>query len=80
MNNKIDIKSAMIGLGIGVLAMLGVAATSSSGSNGRYQIIGIGNHGVIIDTDTGQTWQASLPDGVTRTDAEFSQAKTRDKN
>ena len=80
MNNKIDIKSAVIGLGIGILAMLGIAATSSSGSSGRYQIIGIGNHGVIIDTDTGQTWQSSLPDNVIRTDVGFSQAKNRDKD
>jgi hypothetical protein len=54
MNTKIDIKSALIGLGIGVLVTVGIAAGSASGTVGRYQIAGTASHGLVIDTATGQ--------------------------
>jgi hypothetical protein len=80
MNSKIEIKSVILGLGVGVLVMLGVAATSSSPSFGRYQLVAVGSHGLIIDTDTGRVWEASFPDNVNRTDPHFFQPKTGDKN
>ena len=79
MNTKIDIKSALVGLAIGVLITLGVAATSSPGSVGRYQIAGTGNHGLIIDTATGQVWRAYFPSNGGNTDTDFFTAKTGEK-
>jgi hypothetical protein len=69
MNTKIDIKSAVIGLAVGALVTLGVAATTSSGSSvGRYQIVSNvsnggqgGSQSLIIDTLTGKAWSAYLP-------------------
>jgi hypothetical protein len=79
MNIKIDIKSASIGLGIGVLVMLGIAAASSPGSIGRYQVAGTANHAVIIDTATGQAWSTFLMTSGGRTDGDFYQPKTGEK-
>jgi hypothetical protein len=82
MNTKIDIKSAVIGLAVGVLVTLGVAATTSSGNSvGRYQIVSNVNNGgqggsfsLVIDTLTGKVWSAySAPGG--RTDDDFFQPK-----
>jgi hypothetical protein len=76
MNTKIDIKSAVFGLGAGVLVMLGIAAMPSSrDANGRYQVAGVGNHGLVLDTATGQVWRAyfSTTEGIT--DGDFFKAK-----
>ncbi len=82
MKTKIDIKSAVIGLAVGALVTLGVAATTSSGSSvGRYQLVSNVNSGgqggsfsLIIDTQTGKVWSAySLPTG--QSDADFFQPK-----
>jgi hypothetical protein len=72
MNTKIDIKSAGLGLGIGILVMLGVAATSSRDANG-------GNHGLVIDTATGQVWTGYFSSTEGNTDADFLRAKIDDK-
>ena len=74
MNTKIDIKSALIGLGTGVLIMVGVGA-ASSGSAGRYQIAGTANHGMVMDTVTGQVWSTFLSSSGGRTDGDFYQPK-----
>jgi hypothetical protein len=79
MNTKIDIKSAMLGLGIGVLVTLGIAATSSRDANGRYQVAGTGNHGLVVDTATGQVWSGYFPSNEGKTDADFFQPKIGDK-
>ena len=79
MNTKLDIKSTLIGLGLGILVTLGVAAASSPGSVGRYQISGTGNHGLIIDTATGQVWSAFLASNEGKTDADFFTAKVGGK-
>jgi hypothetical protein len=75
MNNKIDIKSALIGLLLGILATVTIAATSSSGQTGRFQVAGTGSHAVIVDTSTGQAWSTFLSSGGGRTDALFYHQK-----
>ena len=79
MNTKIDIKSALVGLGIGVLVTLSVAAASWSGPVGRYQVAGTGNHGLILDTETGQVWSGYFPSNEGKTDADFFRAKIGDR-
>jgi DNA-binding transcriptional regulator YdaS (Cro superfamily) len=66
MNHPIDIKSALIGLCLGVAAILGLGASSpTTGAVGRYQIAGTATHGMVIDTATGQVWTQYLqPDGI----------------
>ena len=81
MNRKLEIKSAAIGLAIGVLVMLGIAAASGPGpgSVGRYQIAGTGNHGLIIDTATGQVWRGYFLSHEGKTDGDFFSPKTGEK-
>lgn len=66
MNHPIDNKSALIGLCLGVAAMLGLGASSPTpGPVGRYQTAGTATHGMVIDTATGQVWTQHLqPDGI----------------
>jgi hypothetical protein len=84
MNTKIDIKSALVGLGAGVLVALLVAAASSPGSSvGRYQMTSTGQNGngsecFVIDTTSGKVWKASLPPNC-GTDAGFFQPKNDQK-
>jgi len=78
MKTKIDYKSALLGLGIGVAFMIGVAASSSSSLVGRYQIGGTASHGLIIDTTTGQAWSYFLPQGSGGQDADFFKPKHRE--
>jgi hypothetical protein len=59
MNTKIDLKSALCGLAIGVLAMLVIAAAESSNPVGRYQVAGGAGSFAVVDTVTGQTWAAN---------------------
>jgi hypothetical protein len=86
MNTKIDIKSALVGLGAGVLVAVGAAAASSSGSSvGRYQLVSVtqnggggGSQSLIIDTLSGKVWSAYLPPN-NRTDDDFFQPKNGEK-
>ncbi len=86
MNTKIDIKSAVIGLALGVAVTVSVAAaTAPVIRTGRYQIVSKANnggqggrHGLVIDTVTGKVWLAYLP-STGRSDDEFFQPKTTDK-
>ena len=84
MNTKIDIKSALVGLGAGVLVALVVAAASSSGvSLGRYQITSNGQNGpgsegngsecFVLDTVSGKVWEASIPPNCSTTKGFFEQ-------
>jgi hypothetical protein len=79
MNTKIDIKSALFGLSVGVLVTFGIAAASSPGTVGRYQIAGTGNHGLIIDTATGQVWRGYFSSNGGNTDGDFFTPKIGDK-
>ena len=86
MNTNIDIKSAVIGLTVGILVAVGVGAATSSGSPvGRYQIVSNpnnggqgGSHSVIIDTVTGKVWLGFLSSSG-KSDDEFFQPKTGDR-
>jgi hypothetical protein len=71
MSNTIDMRSALLGLGLGVLVTLGVAATSSSTPVGRYQVAGTSNHGLIIDTATGRVWSGYFSSLQGKTDGDF---------
>ena len=79
MNKQLDTKSALIGLGVGVLVTLGIAAASSPGTVGRYQIAGTANHGLIIDTATGQVWRGYFESHAGHTDGEFFAPKIGEK-
>jgi hypothetical protein len=73
----IDIKSALLGLIIGVLVTLGVGASRSELTGiRRYQIGGTHSHGLVIDTVTGQVWQEFLPPGSGSSDPDFAKIKT----
>lgn len=82
MNKKLDIKSAVIGLAVGVLVTLGIAAASGpgTGSVGRYQIAGTGNHGLIVDTATGRVWRGYFSSHEGITDGDFFRPKMNEKN
>jgi hypothetical protein len=79
MNVKIDIKSALLGLALGIAATVAVAATTSSGSVGRYQIAGTANHGLVLDTITGQVWSAFFLPNEGKTDPDYFQPKLSEK-
>ena len=86
MNTKIDIKSAVIGLAVGVLVSLGIAATTPAISRvGRYQIVSNannggqgGSHSLIVDTVTGKVWMGFVPSSG-KSDDDFFQAKSSDQ-
>jgi hypothetical protein len=86
MNMKIDIKSAVIGLAVGVLVTLGIAATTPPISRlGRYQIVSNannggqgGSHSLIIDTVTGKVWLGFVPSSG-KSDDDFFQVKSSDQ-
>ncbi len=86
MNIKIDIKSAVIGLAVGVLVTLGVAATTPPVIRlGRYQIVSNvnnggmgGSHSLIIDTVTGKVWVGYVPANA-QSDGDFFQPKSSEK-
>ncbi len=59
MNTKIDLKSALCGLAVGVLGMLAIGAAESPNSIGRYQVAGGAGSFTIVDTVTGQAWGAN---------------------
>ena len=59
-NMKIDLKSALCGLAVGVLAMVAMGSTGSSSTVGRYQVAGGYGFFTIVDTSTGQAWGANF--------------------
>ncbi|MGO8838080.1 MAG: hypothetical protein ACLQAH_06090 [Limisphaerales bacterium] len=56
MKIQIDIKSALLGIVVGIVAVLAIGAGTSSNEVGRYQISTTPNFAIIIDTKTGQAW------------------------
>lgn len=77
MKLPIDIKSALLGLCLGVVAMLAIGASSpASTTPGRYQLGGTASHGLVIDTATGRVWSAYLPQMSGKTDGDFWKEKT----
>jgi hypothetical protein len=59
MHTKIDLKSALCGLALGVLAMLVIGAAEPSNQPGRYQVAGGAGSFAVVDTVTGQVWAAN---------------------
>ena len=73
MKSRIDLKSAVLGLGIGVLTVLAIAAGERPQSQiGRYQLGGnqVGPT-LMIDTVTGQVWGINSTTAQLRNDPEF---------
>jgi hypothetical protein len=56
MKTKIDIKSALCGIVVGVLAVFAIGAATSSNEVGRYQISSSTSFSVMVDTKTGRAW------------------------
>jgi hypothetical protein len=56
MNIRIDLKSLLCGLTLGVLATLAIGATTAPYQGGRFQIAGAANFFMVVDTSTGQVW------------------------
>lgn len=79
MNIKIDLKSAFLGLVLGVIATAAIGAASSAGQVGRYQIGGTSNQGLVIDTVTGRIWSAYFGSSVGTADKSFFQPKNPEK-
>jgi hypothetical protein len=76
MRNKIDLKSAGVGLLAGILVTLTIGAASKvTGPVGRFQITGTHSHALVIDTATGQVWRGFFPSGSGNTDGDFLQPK-----
>lgn len=61
MKIQIDLKSALAGLALGIIAMLAIGAGTESNPIGKYQIstsTGInGGFAIMVDTQTGQAWE-----------------------
>jgi hypothetical protein len=66
-----------VGLIAGVVLMFTLGASIGSGvvTGGQYQVAGTATHAVIINTQTGQAWTASL--SSQSVDAAFSGPKQR---
>jgi len=64
MKTKIDVKSALCGLAVGVFAMLAVGAGESTTTGGKYQVVtfmaGGQANALMIDTTTGKGWGVNL--------------------
>lgn len=77
MNLRIDLKSALCGLVIGILAMLLVAAATPSSGVGRFRLDATPSYALLVDTTTGQVWTANFVSSasVRGTDADFYSAK-----
>ncbi len=79
MNTNIDLKSAVVGLVLGIIATIAIAAASPPSQIGRYQIAGTGNDGLIVDTATGQVWSAHFFASEGKTDRDFFLPKNSEK-
>jgi hypothetical protein len=81
MSIKLDIKSALLGLGAGILVTLSIAAASFPVSHpvGRFQIAGTSDRGLLLDTTTGKIWSGYFGSAVGRMDADFFESKVDEK-
>jgi hypothetical protein len=79
MNKKIYTKRVLLGLCAGILATLAIGAGFSSSQVGRYQLSGIGNHGLVVDTATGQVWSHFLSSSGGSAVPRFFEPKTETK-
>lgn len=79
MKTEIDVKSALIGLFVGMAAMLAIGSSSSSPMIGRYQVGGTASQALVIDTVTGQVWTKFTPSGSGTSDNDFALPKFGEK-
>ena len=70
---KLRLKSTLIGLALGALALIGIGSGGSI-PIGRYQVSGGSSVVVILDTATGKAWAANLST-ITGTQQGFWEAK-----
>ncbi len=76
MKSNIDLKSAAVGLVVGIAVMLVVGAESRSNYNGRYQVSSAQGFAVIVDSQTGQAWGFGTSSTIQyRNDANFWDVK-----
>ena len=71
MRLKIDLKSALVGLGLGLMVTFAIGAGSLANPVGKYKVAGTASYFVIIDTQTGQAWCANFISNNKNTDPEF---------
>lgn len=57
---KIDLKSALLGLLIGIGTMFAMGAGESSPNEGKFQVATGNSIVVILNTETGQAWYSNL--------------------
>jgi len=76
---KIDFRSALLGLGAGVVGVLVVGAASPTGPVGRYQITGTTSHALVVDTVTGEVWHGFYPPDRGATSPDFMKPKNSPK-
>jgi hypothetical protein len=74
MKTQIDIKSALVGILIGVLVVTAIGAGTSSNEVGRYKVSCGAAFAVMVDTKTGQAWGIAR-DTQSRNDGDFFTAK-----
>lgn len=79
MNEKTDMKSLLLGMALGVSATVAVAAVSSTGQVGRFQLGGTNNQGMVIDTATGQVWSTYFSPSGGMGHADFFEPKIGEK-
>ena len=71
MNSRIEIKSLILGVLVGIGAILSIAAeTTQSPCGGRFQLLAIDGSLFKIDTTSGQVWKTD----VSRPDSAFKKA------
>jgi hypothetical protein len=75
MNFKAQFTSIVLGLGIGVSAMLVLGSTLPEGHIGRYTATATGAQFLILDTCTGQAWLGDCHSTIQPVDQHFFDPK-----
>ena len=76
MKTQIDIKSVLLGIIVGVLAVFAIGAGTATSEVGRYQISAGHDFIVMVDTQTGEAWgKAANTEGENGKDSRFWGAK-----
>lgn len=79
MSHPFDVKSALLGLILGIGATLLVRQPAPAAPAARYQLQTIGNHALMIDTVSGQAWETYLNTNSGNPGFDFYKAKTPTK-
>ena len=77
MNTKIDLKSALLGLALAVLAVIALGAAPASTQVGRYKLFGSMPYFLLVDSVTGQVWTSNFQNGTKGTDPDFFSPKEK---